>query len=149
MGCLMCASAICAGQHIIRARILPLCACPCAEAVKHGMDQKAPEEGVNDGVYHCVAGKSFASKSGSSRPHTCALTTVHPCQHRAVFADVNLYSSRCRQCWKVSAASQPGLLSSCVCDCNLTCTTGAISHGARQFMHLKVDTYHIILWKSK
>lgn len=28
-------------------------------------------------------------------------------------------------------------------------SAGAISHGARQYMHLKVDTFHIILWKSK
>lgn len=58
-----------------------------AEAVKHDMDQKAPpDEGKDEGVFHCVAGKSFAS---------------------------------------------------------------AISHGARQYMHLKVDTFHIILWRSK
>mmetsp|Transcript_4406 Transcript_4406/g.7275 ORF Transcript_4406/g.7275 Transcript_4406/m.7275 type:complete len:122 (-) Transcript_4406:1010-1375(-) len=25
----------------------------------------------------------------------------------------------------------------------------AVSHETRQFIHLKVDTYHIILWKSK
>jgi hypothetical protein len=31
-----------------------------AEAVKHGMDQKEGKQG--DGVYHCVAGKSFASE---------------------------------------------------------------------------------------
>ena len=28
-------------------------------------------------------------------------------------------------------------------------TAGAVSHETRQFIHLKVDTYHIILWKSK
>lgn len=28
-------------------------------------------------------------------------------------------------------------------------SAGAISHGDRQYMHLKVDTFHIILWKSK
>lgn len=26
---------------------------------------------------------------------------------------------------------------------------GAISHETRQFIQLKVDTYHILLWKSK
>lgn len=25
----------------------------------------------------------------------------------------------------------------------------AVSHETRQFIHLKVDTYHIVLWKSK
>jgi hypothetical protein len=27
--------------------------------------------------------------------------------------------------------------------------TGAISHEARQYIHIKVDTYHLVLWKSK
>lgn len=26
---------------------------------------------------------------------------------------------------------------------------GAVSHETRQFIHMKVDTYHIVLWKSK
>lgn len=26
---------------------------------------------------------------------------------------------------------------------------GSVSHETRQFIHLKVDTYHIVLWKSK
>jgi dynein light chain LC8-type len=26
---------------------------------------------------------------------------------------------------------------------------GAISHETRQYIHIKVDTYHIIIWKSK
>jgi hypothetical protein len=47
---------------------------PClpAEAVKHDMDQKAPpDEGKDEGVFHCVAGKSFASKTHSSwQPYT-------------------------------------------------------------------------------
>jgi len=28
-------------------------------------------------------------------------------------------------------------------------TAGAISHETRQFIQLKVDTYNILLWKSK
>lgn len=26
---------------------------------------------------------------------------------------------------------------------------GAISHEARQYIHIKVDTLHVVLWKSK
>lgn len=35
------------------------------------MDQKAPpDEGKDEGVFHCVAGKSFASKTHSCWQHT-------------------------------------------------------------------------------
>jgi hypothetical protein len=71
------------------------------------MDQKAPDDGVNDGVYHCVTGKSFASECGSGWLHGCALAMVQPCPD-TVFADVDaggsVYSSRYRHCWEVFGA---------------------------------------------
>lgn len=55
--------------------------------IKHEFDKKYPGSGkATEGVYHCIAGKNFAS---------------------------------------------------------------AVSHETRQMIHLHVDTYHIILWKSK
>mmetsp|Transcript_7900 Transcript_7900/g.15379 ORF Transcript_7900/g.15379 Transcript_7900/m.15379 type:complete len:119 (-) Transcript_7900:697-1053(-) len=58
-----------------------------ANYIKHEYDRKYPGSGkADEGVYHCVVGKSFAT---------------------------------------------------------------AVSHETRQFIHMKIDTYHIILWKSK
>jgi dynein light chain LC8-type len=31
----------------------------------------------------------------------------------------------------------------------LPASAGAISHEARQYIHIKVDTLHVVLWKSK
>lgn len=38
-----------------------------AQFIKHEMDKKFPAAKATEGVYHCVVGKSFASKCSAAR----------------------------------------------------------------------------------
>jgi hypothetical protein len=66
------------------------------EAIKHGMDQKASDNNKTEGVYHCVAGKSFASEShrwqplAANVPVTATSSALTACTALEVL-ELNLY----------------------------------------------------------
>jgi hypothetical protein len=108
------------------------------EAIKHGMDQTASEN-KSEGVYHCVAGKSFASESHCQQ----SLAAVVPwCMRPCLKQNHTLEFSVFAACGMLPPFWQPTLVAATHSWQNnwhaASLTAGAISHGARQYMHLKV-----------
>jgi dynein light chain LC8-type len=105
-----------------------------ARFIKQEFDRKYPSSGkATDGVYHCVVGKNYASEC-------CQLPTAadetHACRNLCVCS--------------MAPSSAKRVRGPCCADWPWTgCCSGAISHETRHYLHLKIDAYHVLLWKSK
>jgi hypothetical protein len=102
--------------------------------IKHQYDKKYPGSGkAAEGVYHCAVGKSFASEfKVSCKDHTRKDTWVG----RSFILNGQLQTSRSAEFDRI-------------CLFAMLFLSGAVSHETRQMIHLKIDTLHVILWKSK
>lgn len=109
-----------------------------AQYIKQEYDKKYPSNGkATDGVYHCIVGKSFASKclldhcKFSELEFYCALITPH------------------HTCTLPASSSLPSSQPRLITPSPTPFPAGGISHETRQCILLKVDVYHVLLWKSK